>query len=375
MPVLSLAVSAMTEVITFDRSNPSLSALTRASEILQRGGLVAFPTDTVYGLAANLLSGEAVERMYELKQRSKEIPLPVLLPDVNDLDLHIGEIPETAQRLISAYWPGPLTLLFECDRGPFKGKKMGFRVPDDEIAIRILKLSKIPITCPSANPVGRPNPRTAREVLEFFDGKIDLLIDAGPTKLGKESTVVECVEKKVRFLRYGFISQELVDTCLNRPVLEKGKIKNILFVCTGNSCRSVMAEGLCNKFAQGKKNVRAISAGTIAIPGIRPSENAVVAMKEEGADISGHRSQPLSAELIDSADIVIAMTRAHRRFTLEIANNFTLDSKKVFLLMEFASRWDFFGVDVEDPIGQPLWAYQNCLGMMRDPIQRLVDMV
>ena len=132
-----------------------------------------------------------------------------------------------------------------------------------------------------------------------------------------------------------------------------------------------MAEGLFNKLADGKE-VNAISAGTTAFPGIRPSENAVLIMKDEGLDISKHLSQSLTAELIDQVDLVVAMTKAHQRFAIEISKNPEVAAKKVFLLTEFASHWDFFGMDVEDPIGQPLWAYRNCLEIMRDPIKRLL---
>lgn len=365
----------MTEHFHIERSMPDETILNRASKTLKEGGLVAFPTDTVYGLGVNILRPESVEKFYEVKQRPKAKPLPILLASSNQLESFIVQKSQTIDKLIHTFWPGPLTIVLTCDKDPFIGQKIGFRVPDDPIAVSIIKGSNVPIGCSSANLSGQPSPKTAQEVLRDLEGKIDLVVDAGPTQIGKESTVIEINQSEIKFLRHGCISKELIDTCLNRPMLDKGKIKKVLFVCTGNSCRSVIAEGLFNHLARGKKSVRAISAGTTAFPGIRPSENAVIVMKDEGIDISNHLSQSLTSELIESADLIIAMTKAHQRFILEIAKNPEVDSRKVHLLMEFSSRWDFFGVDVEDPIGQALWAYRNCLEMMRDPIERLVESV
>lgn len=367
----------MTEHLTIDRSSPDEKVLSHAAEILKKGGLIAFPTDTVYALGVNVLLRDAVAKVYEVKQKPKSKPLPILLASGDELERFVSRMSPTAQKLVQAFWPGPLTLVLACDKGPLTGQKVGFRVPDDPIAIHLIKQCNVPIACPSANITGQPSPMTAQEVLKDFNSKVDLVIDAGPTEIGKESTVVEVNQDGVKFLRRGFIPQELIDTCINRPTLARNTVKKVLFVCTGNSCRSVMAEGLFSKLVQDKggKDIQAISAGTTAFPGIRASENTILVMREEGVDISKHLSQPLTQELIANTDLIIAMTRAHQSFIHEISKSPQAESKKVHLLMEFASRWDFFGVDVEDPIGQPLWAYRNCLAMMKDPIQKLVELL
>lgn len=367
----------MTECIRIDRSKPDQDAIMRASSILGQGGIVAFSTDTVYGLGVNLLCPDAVSKVFELKKRPKTIPLPVMIAQPEQMEEFTKQIGPPVRKLVQTFWPGPLTIVMPCDSGVLAGQRVGFRVPDDPVALKIIECSSFPIACPSGSISGRGGPKTAQEILSDFDGRVDLVLDAGPCRIGKEATVVEMDGAAARILRHGYICQELIDTCLNRPLIDKQKVRSVLFVCTGNSCRSVIAEGLFNKLIQEKGNpsVRALSAGTIAFPGVRPSENAILVMKEEDVDISNHLSQSLTRELIDVADLVIALTRAHKRFILEIAGNPAADSNKVHLLMDFASRWDFFGVDVEDPIGQPVWAYRNCLNMMKDPIQRLVEML
>ncbi len=363
----------MTEHRPIDPKNPDEATLSYAIQTLQKGGIVAFPTDTIYALGVNILIPEAVQKVYEVKQRAKSRPLPILLAKPEQLSEFINQISPSVQKLIQTFWPGPLTLFLHCDKGALATQKVGFRVPDYPIAKYIVEKAGVPIGCPSANLSGHPGPTNAEEVLKNLEGKIDLVLDAGPTPIGKESTVVEMDRDRIKFLRNGYISQELIDTCLNRPTLEKNKIRKVLFVCTGNSCRSVIAEGFFNKLVEDKKPVRAISAGTTAFPGIRPSENGVLVMREQGIDISRHLSQALTPELISNSDLIIAMTRGHERFILEIAKQPSFDKAKVHLLMNFSSRWDFFGMDVEDPIGQPIWAYRQCFNMIKDPITRLVE--
>ena len=189
----------------------SQNAITSALQVLLSGGLVAFPTDTVYGVGAIAFDERAVESIYAAKARPVEKAIPVLIGDTGDLSRVAEEIPEAAARLIARYWPGPLTVLV-----PKKPalpsvisatSTVGVRVPDHEVARALLRTAG-PMAVTSANLSGQPSPVTAREVFEQLNGRIALILDGGKTPGGVPSTLVDCTGAEIQILREGPISKE-----------------------------------------------------------------------------------------------------------------------------------------------------------------------
>jgi L-threonylcarbamoyladenylate synthase len=182
----------------------------RALEILQSGGLVAFPTDTVYGLGALAFDGEAVKRIYAAKDRPVEKAIPVLIGDQEDLGKVCSEIPKIALQLAACFWPGPLTMVVpKCPELPeavSAGPTIGVRIPDHQAARSFLRLSG-PMAVTSANLSGRQSPSTAQEVLDQLGGRIALILDGGKTPGGVPSTVVDCTGAVPKVLRIGSISK------------------------------------------------------------------------------------------------------------------------------------------------------------------------
>ncbi len=197
----------MTEIIRVSASRPSAAAVKKAALVLKKGGVVAFPTETVYGLGANLLDKKAVERIYKIKNRPRNKPLTVHVADTASVKKITGKIPLRAAKLIEKYWPGPLTVILR-DR---RGKKTGFRMPDNKIALDLIRKAGVPVVAPSANISGNKPPRDAKEVLRDLDGKIDLVIDGGKTAIGIESTVVDMTGRTPRILREGAISKAEIE--------------------------------------------------------------------------------------------------------------------------------------------------------------------
>ncbi len=202
-----LAVSSESiEIATAQR------ALAEAAEILRAGGTVAFPTETVYGLGANALDAEAVARIFTAKQRPSWDPLIVHVSSA--VMLHkIASVPARAQKLIDAFWPGPLTLLLpKLDVVPgvvTAGRTLvGVRLPAHPVAQALIAAADVPVAAPSANRFGHTSPTTAQHVLDDLDGRIDLLLDGGPTLCGVESTVIEVREHSIVLFRPGAISAE-----------------------------------------------------------------------------------------------------------------------------------------------------------------------
>ena len=182
----------------------------RAVEVLRAGGLVAFPTDTVYGVGALAFDAEAVESIYVAKDRPVEKAIPVLIADQADLEKVAASVPPMAARLAEAFWPGPLTLVVpkHPDLPPAVSatETVGVRIPDHEAARALLRLAG-PMAVTSANISGGVSPSTAAEVMEQLGGRIPLILDGGQTPGGKPSTVVDCTGEEPRLIRQGPLSE------------------------------------------------------------------------------------------------------------------------------------------------------------------------
>ncbi|MCD8017072.1 MAG: threonylcarbamoyl-AMP synthase [Oscillospiraceae bacterium] len=186
--------------------------LEAAAEILHGGGLVAVPTETVYGLACGGLDAEAAERIYTLKGRDRSKALSLLVSGAEALEALGRNVPDCAYRLAERFWPGPLTIVLEAkEKIPLivraGGGTVGLRCPDHPLTLRLLKICGIPLAAPSANPSGEPSPTTARQVLDYFDGRIEAVIDGGACSIGTESTVVSVAGGELKILRAGALSE------------------------------------------------------------------------------------------------------------------------------------------------------------------------
>jgi L-threonylcarbamoyladenylate synthase len=198
---------------------PSISRqVKKGVTILKKGGVIAFPTDTVYGLGAAVYKHEAVERIFVLKKRSKDMALPLLVSDMSYLD-ELSDSPKSlAWRLTTRFWPGGLTLVLPSSSKVPKfiggGKTVALRIPDDEVILALIRGLGQPIVGTSANLSGQPPARTAAEVRRCFGDKIDLIIDGGVRLGGHESTIVDLSSDKPKILREGIIARsEIEDIC------------------------------------------------------------------------------------------------------------------------------------------------------------------
>jgi L-threonylcarbamoyladenylate synthase len=209
-------------------SPASMASLSQAAEILRRGGTVAFPTETVYGLGANALDHAAVQAIFEAKQRPAWDPLIVHVANQDQLHMVAVDIPPDGRGLMEAFWPGPLTLLLQkSPRVPpivTAGRpRVGVRMPCHPVARRLIELADRPVAAPSANSFGRTSPTRAAFVLEDLDGKIDALIDSGETTLGLESTVVDVCSQPPILYRPGMVTFEQVQAlCPSLVAYENG---------------------------------------------------------------------------------------------------------------------------------------------------------
>lgn len=192
--------------VKINPQRPDKKIIARAAALIKKGGLVAFPTETVYGIAANFLDEAAVKRLYEIKGRPAGKPFTVHISDLKMIKAMGCEITARAKRLIDKFWPGPLTIILKCAGNG----SMGFRMPSNAIALALIRSSNCPIAAPSANINGKIPPVSAEGIERILGEKLDMILDGGRTDVGIESTVLDLSAAHPKILREGAITAEKI---------------------------------------------------------------------------------------------------------------------------------------------------------------------
>ncbi|MGB8658103.1 MAG: L-threonylcarbamoyladenylate synthase [Candidatus Zixiibacteriota bacterium] len=206
-----------TKTLLVNPENPEKNIVSEAARILKGGGIVSFPTETVYALGADAYNQEMVAKIYRIKRRDRSKPLSVFLKDAEDARKVVDFVSEDAEKLMEEFWPGPLTLVFKSTRPKLslvlgKGDKLGIRVSPSKLIARLLDAARIPITATSANISGKKSCVAANRVLYFFNGRIDLILDGGKSSVFLPSTVLDVSGQEVSLLRLGHIPIEEIKT-------------------------------------------------------------------------------------------------------------------------------------------------------------------
>jgi len=339
---------------------PLETAVRAALEVLQRGGIVAFPTETVYGLTVDGGSAEAVEGLFRAKGRDARKACAYLVADVDAARRLVGgRLPRIAERLARRFWPGPVTLLVPGRRG----RLVGLRVPNHPVALALARAAPRPLLQTSANRSGEPAALNAAGVAASLSDRIDLLLDAGRTPGGRSSTVVRCQGDRFAIVRQGAVPAADVI---------RAATELILVACTGNLCRSPVAEaalraGLAERLACEVDDLvrfgyRLGSFGTMAMAGHPASEHSITTAAEHGLDLRAHRSRPFSIGLLKQAERVYVMSRNHRDFLVPY-----FDDPDVVELL------DPRGKEIRDPYGRALKVYRRAAEQILEAVETRAD--
>ena len=215
---MNTIIAAVDSGITEEEPNQDLEL---ASEILKKGGLVAFPTETVYGLGGDALNPDASRKIYSAKGRPSDNPLIVHIADETDLQKIAKDIPEAAYKLMDVFWPGPMTMIFHKkpivpDSTTGGLDTVAVRMPSHNVAYELIRRSGVMIAAPSANTSGRPSPTMASHVREDMEGKIDMIIDGGDCRYGIESTIIDMTGDVPTILRPGYITREMLEDVIGK---------------------------------------------------------------------------------------------------------------------------------------------------------------
>ena len=357
----------------------TLEAIREAGEILSGGGLVAFPTETVYGVGACAEVPGSVDRLCSLKSRPSEKSFTLHIADKGGVDRYVPDLGHLERHFLRRVWPGPVTVIFTLSGAQmakvgerftsetreilYRGNSIGVRVPDHPAAQGLLGSVKSAVVASSANRSGARPATTAQEVAEAFDQDVDMVLDGGSTRYGLASPVVSLQGQKMTVLREGVLEER---------ALRRMSQMHILFVCTGNTCRSPMAQGYCRQYFTQKhecgfdslesRGYKISSAGIMASNGGLATMEAIEVCRQAGIDIGGHQSRRLTKDMVNQADYIYVMSKAHYEFVTSLAPE---ASGRCRILSEDG--------DIADPIGMDLTHYKGCGDQISRSVRKRLD--
>jgi protein-tyrosine phosphatase len=353
----------------------------RAVQALAEGKLVAFPTETVYGVAASALNPEAVARLREAGGAQGAAPLALAIKSADDALDYAPNLSAVGMRLARRCWPGPVVLEVKSVPKDSLMRQLptavqGAVAPEGDVALcvpahqtihDVLRMLAGPLVLRSTGHNGQANSLTAQEVTAALGDDVQLVLDDGRSRYGQPPSVVRLDGNQFEVVRCGVVSQQTIKRLASLM---------IVFVCTGNTCRSPMAEAICRKlFAERRgckideledRGVVVASAGIAAMMGGMPAAEAVEVMSSVyGVNVSDHEAQPVTAQLVRHADYILTMTRSHRQALLQ---EWPEAAARTFQLCHNRT-------DVSDPIGSPVESYRRCAEQIRAELETWLPII
>jgi tRNA threonylcarbamoyl adenosine modification protein (Sua5/YciO/YrdC/YwlC family) len=339
------------KVISIDADNIKSDVLSELKDAFFAGKIVAFPTETVYGIGVISSDAEAVKRIYAVKKRDSSKPLGIYIHSLKQLFDLCPQVDPCFRSFADTFLPGPVTVLVN-DAG---GKKIGIRYCDHPVLLKILESLPEVIVGTSANMSDCPACVKPQDVFRQLKDDIDYIIDGGVTKYRGESSIIDFTQTPVEIIRSGAAIEAVLDYFNTNDIAYCQK-KTILVVCTGNTCRSPMVEAYVrSRLAEYAPHAFLVeSCGIYAPEGVSASPDAVKVLGQAGLDISNHRSRSIEESMVRAASRIIVMTEEHKHMLRAMYPNIDMD---------------ICVLDIPDPIGRGTKIYEQTFAKIKSKIK------
>lgn len=372
------------EYYKINPKNPDPVSINRSVQVLKEGGIIVYPTDTLYGLGVDMTNHKAINKLLHLKRRNIRSPISLMVDSIASMESIVGKISPKKQALMKNILPGKFTILLknknnEEERNEGKiswshlnQSKIGFRIPDNAVCHELSLHISSPISSTSANISGQDSVLSIPEVISQFGNKLDLILDAGPMKSTKGSTVIDLSKLPFMIFREGDISMSQLNELLPGISFEKRRTRfTIVFVCSGNICRSPMGEGILKAMVEKTKfkDVFQIeSAGTLNLGPIHAHDFSIKVADDNEIDVSTHKAKMINERIVEDSSIIFCMALDHLQY---LRRNYPLYKNKFYLLKDWQRDKPLAIPSIADPIGHELEFFEKTYSEIFTEIKRI----
>jgi len=360
-----------------DSSNPDKNIIKKSAEVIKSGGIIVYPTDTLYGLGVDITNKHAMDRLYYLKGRNASKPVSIMVNNLEQLEQLVGKLYKIEYNAAKLFFPGKITLIISAkDKLSIPRmshlKKLGFRIPQSIITNMLIEYAGTPISTTSVNISSKENVKNVEDVLAIFGDKIDLILDSGQVQSTKGSSVLDLTTEPPTLLRKGEIARSEIVQKLGYDISTNYCNKYLItFICSGNICRSPMGEGLLRKMilkSKYKNIVDIKSAGTLNIPHAPAHMHALKVSEDNKIDINAHISRHVQAKIVRESNLIIAMALDHYGYLIR---KYPAFKNKIILLKQWKKARVLTNPSISDPIGHDEQYFNNSFKEINGEINRI----